>query len=135
MIADYLQTTWPANRIYFLGEEPGEPQLRDQRIDGVYYSGEERTHETTGVAFWVESSNYSTTVGFTSDPPGKRCWQPTRNFTTLRIGMMMLRIFPGTIICGTAITRKGGARPFCSSLTGIESLKSDSTICSIDDFL
>ena len=82
MIADYLQTTWPANRIYFLGEEPGEPQLRDQRIDGVYYSGEERTHETTGVAFRVESSYYST---WHSEDPGPS-WREEQNTIYLILG-------------------------------------------------
>ena len=58
LILDYIETTWPIYRTYYLGEEPGAPQLKDQRIDGVFYAGEERTYETTGVAFRVERSYY-----------------------------------------------------------------------------
>lgn len=58
LIKDYIQSLWPY-RTYYLGEEPGEPQVKDRRIDGVYYSGEERTYETTGVAFRVEYSSYN----------------------------------------------------------------------------
>jgi len=60
LILDYIATTWYGyERTYYLCEEPGAPQLGDQRIDGVFYAGEVRTHETVGVAFRVERSYYN----------------------------------------------------------------------------
>lgn len=59
LILNYVQTIWPTYRTYYLGEEPGTPQLKDQRIDGIFYAGEELTYETIGVAFRVERSYYN----------------------------------------------------------------------------
>lgn len=68
LILDYIETTWYGyDRTYYLGEEPGEPQEWDQRIDGVFYAGEEITYETTGVAFRVDRSYYAT---WSSEDPG-----------------------------------------------------------------
>jgi len=68
LIREYIETTWYGyERTYYLGEEPGEPQEWDQRIDGVSYAGEEITDETTGVAFRVDRSYYAT---WSSEDPG-----------------------------------------------------------------
>ena len=58
LIQEYLKTTGPYSRTYFAGEEVGEPQENDQRIDKAVYVGEAPTGEATGVAFWVEQSYY-----------------------------------------------------------------------------
>lgn len=82
LIKEYLKNRGPYGRTYYLDEELGEPQEDDQRIDGVYYSGEERTHETTGVAFRVESSYYNT---WHSEDPGPS-WREGQNTIYLILG-------------------------------------------------
>lgn len=70
LILHFIETTWPLYRTYYLGEEPGEPQLGDMRVDGVFYVGEERTYETTGVAYRVERSTYNDWGSLYPEP----CW-------------------------------------------------------------
>ena len=59
LITEYLEMSSSHNRTYFAGEEVGEPQKGDQRIDQVSYAGEKVTYETIGVAFLVERSYYN----------------------------------------------------------------------------
>lgn len=68
LIKEYLKTTGSYGRTYIAGEEVGEPQEDDQRIDKVTYVGEEPTYETTGVAFLVERSYYNTWHSDDSSP-------------------------------------------------------------------
>ena len=60
LIIEHFMANGPYKRTYFVGEDVGEAQSGDQRIDKVIYVGEEPTGETTGVAFQVERSNYNT---------------------------------------------------------------------------
>lgn len=67
LIRTCLEEEWPGHRTYFLGEEPGEPQEDDVRIDRILYAGEKVTYETVGVAFQVKRSYYNT---WHSEDPG-----------------------------------------------------------------
>lgn len=60
LIIEHFMANGPYKRTYFVGEDVGEAQSGDQRIDKVIYVGEEPTGETTGVAFQVERSYYNT---------------------------------------------------------------------------
>ena len=59
LILAYYQHTYPAQPIYWLTQEPAQPQEGDWRLDSVTYAGEALLYETTGVAFWVQQSLYS----------------------------------------------------------------------------
>ena len=52
LLTDYFRGNgWNYGRVYFAGQEPGEPQEDDLRIDAVRYLGSEQTYETTGEAY------------------------------------------------------------------------------------
>lgn len=59
LILAYYQHTYPAQPIYWLTQGPAQPQEGDWRLDSVTYAGEALLYETTGVAFWVQQSLYS----------------------------------------------------------------------------
>lgn len=69
LIIDFFANEQLYNRAYFLGEEPGEPQEDDLRIDEVWYLGSEPTYETTGEAYMLRKSIYGTrSVTWASEP-------------------------------------------------------------------
>lgn len=82
LILNYIDTTWPLYRTYYLGEEPGMPRLGDKRIDGVFYAGEKGTYETTGVAFRVERSSYNDWGSMYSEP----CWMKNQSCIYVILG-------------------------------------------------
>ena len=82
LILDYIETTWPLYRTYYLGEGPGTPQLGDERIDGVFYAGEEQTDETMGVAFRVERSSYNDWGSLYLEP----CWMKNQSCIYVILG-------------------------------------------------
>jgi len=86
LILDYLQETWPLHPIYYLREEPGQPQEGDMRIDGVYYVEDAVTYETLGTAFRVERSGYHT---WHSSDPGPS-WQEDDSFIYVILGRDVL---------------------------------------------
>lgn len=51
LVIDYFQSEQSYGRVYFAGQEPGEPQEDDLRIDAVRYLGSEQTYETMGEAY------------------------------------------------------------------------------------
>lgn len=58
LLVDYFQSEQRYNRTYFLGEEPGEPQEDDLRIDSVRHLGSTPTYETTGEVYAITVSWY-----------------------------------------------------------------------------
>lgn len=51
LVIDYFRSEQSYGRVYFAGQEPGEPQEDDLRIDEVRYLGSEQTYETMGEAY------------------------------------------------------------------------------------
>ena len=72
ILTDYFQQ-WH-ERVYFLGEEPGEPQEGDVRIDSVRFLGSEVTFETTGEAYLVRTSIYNDRVESPDAQPITKWW-------------------------------------------------------------
>ena len=59
LILTHYQQFYPGQRLYWLDQEPSQPQEGDTRLDSVAYAGEAILYETTGVAFSVQQSLYS----------------------------------------------------------------------------
>ena len=88
LLVDFFETVYHANRAYFLGEEPGEPQEGDTRIDSVRFLGSEVTFETTGEAYLVRSSIYNTRMESTVSQPITDWW-PVEQDRYLVLGRAM----------------------------------------------
>ncbi len=77
LILDALQTQYPNDRIYFLGEEPGAPrEHNDLRIDSVTYVLETPLYETVGAAYLLTTSRYYN-YRQSADDPGVLDWYPS----------------------------------------------------------
>ena len=72
ILTDYFRQWY--DRVYFLGEEPGEPQEGDLRIDSVRYLGSEVTFETTGEAYLVRTSIYIEGIESADSQPVTKWW-------------------------------------------------------------
>lgn len=86
LIVDYFRQWY--DRVYFLGEEPGEPQEGDMRIDSVRFLGSEVTFETTGEAYLVRTSFYSNQIEDWDSPPVTK-WRPVEQDSYLVLGRGM----------------------------------------------
>ena len=58
LILAHYQQLYPGQRVYWLGQEPSQPQEGDIRLDSVAYAGEALLYETTGVAFSIQKDVY-----------------------------------------------------------------------------
>lgn len=58
LLIEFFENEQRYNRTYFLGEEPGEPQEDDLRIDSVRHLGSTPTYETTGEVYAITVSWY-----------------------------------------------------------------------------
>lgn len=57
-ILTYYQQTYPFHSTYWLSDLPADPQEGDMALDSVTYAGEALLYETTGVAFWIQTSQF-----------------------------------------------------------------------------
>ena len=57
-ILTYYQQTYPFRSTYWLSALPADPQEGDMALDSVTYAGEALLYETTGVAFWIQTSQF-----------------------------------------------------------------------------
>lgn len=57
-ILTYYQQADPFHNTYWLSDLPAEPQEGDMALDSVTYAGEALLYETTGVAFWIQTSQF-----------------------------------------------------------------------------
>jgi len=74
LLIDYYEDVVLYNRVYFFGEEPGEPQEGDLRIDSVRYLGSELCFETVGEAYLVRTSIYTKGVESADTRPVTKWW-------------------------------------------------------------
>ena len=86
LIVDYFRQWY--DRVYFLGEEPGEPQEGDMRIDSVRFLGSEVTFETTGEAYLVRTSIYIEGIESADSQPVTKWW-PVEQDSYLVLGRGM----------------------------------------------
>ena len=57
-ILTYYQQADPFHNTYWLSDLPADPQEGDMALDSVTYAGEALLYETTGVAFWIQTSQF-----------------------------------------------------------------------------
>ncbi len=57
-ILTYYQQADPFHNTYWLSDLPADPQEGDMALDSVTYAGEAPLYETTGVAFWIQTSQF-----------------------------------------------------------------------------
>ena len=59
LVLSYLRNEFAStDAVYFVSDEPDEPQESDLRIDSLVYAGEIILYETIGVAYEIEYSRY-----------------------------------------------------------------------------
>lgn len=59
LILTYYQQAYPERNTYWLSDLPAAPQEGDVVLGSVTYAGEALLYETTGVAFWIQTSQFS----------------------------------------------------------------------------
>lgn len=68
LILTYYQQTYPERNTYWLSDLPAAPQEGDVVLGSVTYAGEALLYETTGVAFWIQTSQFSSSQWTTPIP-------------------------------------------------------------------
>lgn len=68
LILTYYQQAYPERNTYWLSDLPAAPQEGDVVLGSVTYAGEALLYETTGVAFWIQTSQFSSSQWTTPIP-------------------------------------------------------------------
>lgn len=68
LILTYYQQAYPERNTYWLSDLPAPPQEGDVVLGSVTYAGEALLYETTGVAFWIQTSQFSSSQWTTPIP-------------------------------------------------------------------
>ena len=68
LILTYYQQAYPGRNTYWLSDLPAAPQEGDVVLGSVTYAGEALLYETTGVAFWIQTSQFSSSQWTTPIP-------------------------------------------------------------------
>ena len=68
LILTYYQQAYPGRNTYWLSDLPAVPQEGDVVLGSVTYAGEALLYETTGVAFWIPTSQFSSSQWTTPIP-------------------------------------------------------------------
>ena len=82
LILDCLKKNHDYARVYFAGDEVGEAQTGDERIDEITYVGEAATGQTTGVGFQVNASIF----GKWNDEAAAPSWEPCESTMLVVLG-------------------------------------------------
>ena len=77
LILTYYQQAYPERNTYWLSDLPAAPQEGDVVLGSVTYAGEALLYETTGVAFWIQTSQFSSSQWTTQGVLG----EPTASFS------------------------------------------------------
>lgn len=57
-ILEYFQNRYSGKTVYWVVDQPDQPQIGDYRLENLTYLGTSRLYETTGVAYEITVSNY-----------------------------------------------------------------------------